>query len=90
VTYLRDGDRIVVFASKGGSPTNPDWYYNLRANPRVTVELGTEAVEATAYEATGEERERLWTEQKTRNPAFAKYEQQTSRQIPVVVLTPQQ
>jgi len=88
VAYLRDGDRVVIFGSKGGAPSHPDWFHNLTANPRVTVELGTEKFEALARVTTGEARERLWTEQKSRNPGFAAYEQGTSREIPVVVLTP--
>jgi len=84
--YLADGAQLAVFASKGGAPTNPDWYHNLRANPRVTVELGTESFEAIARVAEGQERERIWTIQKQRYPAFASYEKRTSRQIPVIIL----
>ena len=87
LTYLRDGDRIAIFASKGGAPTHPDWYYNVRANPRVHVELGDEAFDADARIATGEERDRIWEEQKRRNRAFAEYEQKSGREIPVVVLS---
>jgi deazaflavin-dependent oxidoreductase (nitroreductase family) len=86
--YLADGDRLVVFASKGGAPTNPDWYYNLLANPTVTVEVGTETRELLARVAEGGERERLWTRQKSDYPGFAEYEQKTSREIPVIVLEP--
>src|SRR5262245_44269950 len=56
LAYLPDSDRLVIFATKGGSPTNPAWYHNLRAHPEVTVEAGTETFEATAVEVTGEER----------------------------------
>jgi deazaflavin-dependent oxidoreductase (nitroreductase family) len=56
--YLRDGDRMAVFASKAGAPTNPDWYHNLVANPRATVEVGTETFEVEAEVATREERDR--------------------------------
>jgi deazaflavin-dependent oxidoreductase (nitroreductase family) len=90
VVYQADGDgsekRIYVFASKGGAPTNPAWYHNLRANPTVTVELPGETFEARAVETEGDERERVWTEQKSRMPGFADYEQKTSRRIPVVAL----
>ncbi len=81
-----------VFASKGGAPTNPDWYHNLVANPRAKVEVGTdhgiETVDVVARVADGEERERIWTAQKERMPGFAEYERNTPRQIPVVILEP--
>jgi deazaflavin-dependent oxidoreductase (nitroreductase family) len=85
--YLPDGDRIVVFASQAGMPTNPDWYYNLVSNPVVGVELGDERFEADATVVTGEERDRLYAEQADRYPQFAGYAQKTTRTIPVVVLT---
>jgi deazaflavin-dependent oxidoreductase (nitroreductase family) len=86
--YQEDGDRLVVFASKGGAPTNPDWYHNLLANPRVKVEVGTHSFEVDARVAGGDERERLWSRQKQDYPGFAAYEVQTSRQIPVIILQP--
>lgn len=86
LAYQPDGDRYVVFASKGGAPTNPDWFHNLRANPQVTVEVGAERFPATARVAEGEEHERLWSRQKALMPGFADYEQKTTRVIPVVVL----
>jgi len=86
LAYTRDGDRIFVIASKGGAPTNPDWYRNLRANPRVTVEVGPERFVANARVAKGDERRRLYDLQASRMPAFKEYEQRTSREIPVVVL----
>lgn len=79
-----------IFASKGGAPTNPDWYYNLLAHPDVTIEVGTETVPVVARVAQGEERERIWTEQKRRSPGFAEYEKATSRTIPVIILEPRQ
>ena len=86
VAYQQVGDDVAVFASKGGADTNPDWFHNLRANPVVTVEVGTDTVEARARVADGEERDRIWTRQKQLMPGFAEYEQKTARQIPVVVL----
>ena len=88
LAYQSDGDRYVVFASKGGAPTNPDWYHNLRANPNVTIEVGTETMAAVASEAAGEERERLFRTQVENVPQFGEYEKQTDRMIPVIVLTP--
>ena len=87
VAYLADGDRLLVFASKGGGPTSPDWYHNLVANPIVTVEVGTETYEAEATVLTGEERDRLYAKQAALRPVFAEYEQKTTRKIPVVALT---
>lgn len=79
-------DRFAVFASKGGAPTNPDWYHNLVANPHTTVEVGTETLEVIARVAQGDERERIWTKQKAAYSGFAEYEQRTTRAIPVIIL----
>ena len=84
--YLADGDRLLVFASKGGAPTNPDWYRNLVADPHVTVEVGTDKYEAHAIVVSGEERDRLYAEQSRRYPGFGEYQRNTSRVIPVVAL----
>jgi deazaflavin-dependent oxidoreductase (nitroreductase family) len=88
VGYARDGERILVFASNAGGPNHPDWYRNLLANPHVTVELGTGTFAATAVDLHGEERDRLYAEQGARIPAYAAYQAQTSRVIPVVALYP--
>ncbi len=89
VVYLRDGERYVIFASKAGAPSHPGWYHNLRAHPEVTIEVGTETIEATASVAEGSERDRLYERQVLAMPRFAEYQAATERQIPVVVLTPQ-
>ena len=86
LVYAQDGDRLLVFASKAGAPTNPAWYHNLVANPTVTVEVGTETLEARATVVTGEERDRLYAEQAKRMPNFATYQENTTRVIPVVAL----
>jgi deazaflavin-dependent oxidoreductase (nitroreductase family) len=78
--------RVAVFASKGGAPTNPDWYHNLMANPHARIELGADTFDVTARVAGGEERLRIWATQKQRYPNFAEYERKTKREIPVVVL----
>ena len=88
LAFTRDGDDYVVIASKGGSPTHPDWYRNLVANPQVTVEVGTQRFEARARVAGGTERDRLYAAQAAIMPGFADYQRKTSRQIPVVVLEP--
>ena len=77
-----------VFASKGGGPTNPDWFYNVQANPEVEVEIGDETYHLRARVATPEEREQIWERQKRAFPGFADYEQKSPRQIPVVILEP--
>ena len=86
VMYLADGDRLLVFASKGGAPTNPDWYHNLVADPHVSVEVGNEQFDAQATVLAGEERDRLYAEQARRYPGFAEYQASTNRVIPVVAL----
>jgi deazaflavin-dependent oxidoreductase (nitroreductase family) len=86
LVYRRDGDRLVVFGTKGGSPTHPEWFYNVRANPRVTVEVGRDRFEADARVALPEERDRLWGLQTQDVPVFADYQKKTDRTIPVVIL----
>ncbi|MEO8973474.1 MAG: nitroreductase family deazaflavin-dependent oxidoreductase [Ktedonobacteraceae bacterium] len=84
--YLPDGDRMFIFASKGGAPTNPDWYHNLLAHPQAKVEVGTSTFNVEATELTGEERDRLYAEQAKRFSGFADYQEKTTRKIPVVAL----
>ncbi len=81
-------DTFAVFASKGGAPTNPDWYYNLVANPDASVEIGTEAFPVRAHVAEGKERKQIWERQKKDWPGFADYDEKLKgiREIPVVVL----
>ena len=81
-----DGDRMLIIASKAGAPTNPDWYHNLKANPRVDVELGTETVRVDAHELAPAERAEKWAEITTRAPGFADYQKKTERVIPVFAL----
>lgn len=86
--YLDLDDHRYVFASKAGADSDPDWYRNLTANPEVTVEVGTETYRARARTVTGPDRDRIYTEQATRYPGFAEYQEKTSRVIPVVELVP--
>jgi deazaflavin-dependent oxidoreductase (nitroreductase family) len=86
LVYTRDGDRYVIIASKGGSPSHPDWYHNLVRNPSVRLEVGGESFAARATLAQGAERERLYANQAEKMPNFAEYQRKTSRQIPVVIL----
>jgi deazaflavin-dependent oxidoreductase (nitroreductase family) len=83
-----EGENVAVFGSKGGAPSHPHWYYNLLANPKVIVEIGTVTRSMTARVSTAEEREHIWARQKRDYPGFAEYEKKTSRQIPVVILEP--
>ena len=85
LNYSTDGDRIVVIASKAASPTHPDWYHNLVANPEATIEIGAEKFPVRARVAEGPERQRLFDAQAALMPFFAEYQQQTARQIPVIV-----
>lgn len=88
VAYLKDGERYAIIASKGGAPSHPAWYHNLKAHPQASIEVGTHTLEVTASEATGAERDRLYEAQAQRFPQFAEYESKTERKIPVIVLTP--
>ena len=87
LVFSRDGDKLVIVASKGGAPTNPAWYHNLRANPVVTIELGGEKFKARATVAKPEtERRRLFDQHSVKNPGFRDYEKKTTRRIPVITL----
>ena len=86
LVFTRDDVHHVIVASKGGAPTHPSWYHNLRQHPVVTVETGTEKFEARARVVEGDEYERLYKQHADVNPAFWEYRQKTSRKIPVVVL----
>ena len=86
--YQDLGGPVAVFASKAGAPTNPDWYHNLRANPEVSAEIGSETRRFRARVATADERNRIWEKQKRDYPGFAEYEAKTDRDIPVVILDP--
>jgi deazaflavin-dependent oxidoreductase (nitroreductase family) len=87
VACIKDGDRLAVIASKGGAPTNPDWYYNVVANPQVSVEVGTEKFDARASVAEEPERTRLYNKMVEMMPGFDDYRRKTTRVIPVIVLT---
>jgi len=86
LAYSKNGDRYVVAASKGGAPTNPDWFHNLVANPIVTVEVGGETFKARATVTSEPERERLYARHAGLMPGFAEYLTKTDRKIPIVLL----
>jgi deazaflavin-dependent oxidoreductase (nitroreductase family) len=81
------GGQMVIIASKAGAPTNPDWYHNLKANPKVDVEVGTETFPVEAAEVESPEREEIWAQVVARNPGFGEYQEKTTRTIPVIRLT---
>jgi len=89
VMYLKDGHRYLVFASKGGADTNPDWYHNLKAHPNVKVEVGNETIDVRAEVITGPQRDRLFARQASLYPQFAQYQRKTKRTIPVIAFTPE-
>ncbi len=86
VVYSRDGDRLVIVASKGGAPVHPAWYLNLVANPTVTVEAGGETFSARATVVEGAERDRLYAQHAAEYPGFLEYQARTTRVIPVILL----
>jgi deazaflavin-dependent oxidoreductase (nitroreductase family) len=85
--YLADGDRYLVFASKGGADVHPAWYHNLVAHPDVEIEVGDERIVVRAEPLQGAERDEKYAEQAKRYPGFAEYEAKTTRVIPVVALS---
>lgn len=87
MVYFTDGDRMLIVASAAGSPKNPDWYHNLKAQPKVDVEVGTEAFPVVVEELQADERAQKWAQITAAMPGFAEYQEKTSRVIPVLALT---
>lgn len=88
LVYARDGENLILIASKGGYPKNPAWYHNLMANPDTTVQVGPDNHLVRAREARPEERDRLWRKACEVYPGYETYRRRTERRIPVVVLEP--
>lgn len=86
LVYVADGDRIVLIASNGGADKHPAWYHNLRANPELTVELGTETYTGKAEFTSGAERAELYDRMVAVMPQFDEYRRNTTREIPVAVV----
>jgi deazaflavin-dependent oxidoreductase (nitroreductase family) len=84
VMYLREGERLFIFATKSGAPTHPAWYHNLLAHPEVTVEIGDQTYEATAQPVTGDERGEIYARMAALYPQFHGYLEKTTRTIPVI------
>ena len=87
MSYSTDGDRLIVVAANGGAPTNPAWYHNLLANPEVIVELGGDTFQARATIAPEPERTRLFNQHTASRPNFLEFQRNTTRQLPVIILT---
>jgi F420H(2)-dependent quinone reductase len=88
LVYVKDGENLVLVASKGGNPKNPAWFHNLRANPETTVQVGSEKRRVQAYVADEEERARLWPKAVETYSGYRDYQERTEREIPLVVLEP--
>jgi deazaflavin-dependent oxidoreductase (nitroreductase family) len=88
LVYFRDGDDVVVVASKGGFPRNPAWFYNLRANPDAEIQIGSERRAVRARVATDEEHERLWPRAVDTYSGYATYQARCDRKIPLMILEP--
>ena len=88
LAYMADGDAFVVVASNGGADQHPVWWLNLQQTPHASVQVGSRSLEVIATLADPEERARLWPRLKVYNPMYARYEQITAREIPVVILRP--
>jgi F420H(2)-dependent quinone reductase len=86
--YVVDGENFVIIASKGGTPTHPAWYLNLKANPDVTIEVGDRKVRVRAEEVDGEVKARLWQKMTEMYPTYNDYQTKTKREIPLLVLHP--
>jgi deazaflavin-dependent oxidoreductase (nitroreductase family) len=86
--FLRDGDRVIVAASRGGSDKDPMWYLNLKANAEVKVQIKSDVLDLTARAATDEERERYWPQLVQMYPTYEDYQSWTDRVIPLVVCEP--
>ncbi len=88
LAYLRDGNDVVLVASKGGHPHNPAWFHNLLAHPEVSIQVGRHRQTVRARVASKEERARLWPKVVEVYGGYADYQERTSREIPLVILEP--
>lgn len=88
LSFVEDGDRLVLVASKGGHPRHPAWYHNLLAHPDVVVQVRSERRPVRARRATPSERERLWPRVVAAYRGYEAYQSRTERQIPLMILEP--
>lgn len=84
--YMNDGDRILIVASKGGMPTHPAWYHNIKANPECSVQIMRDVIPVVGRIANPEERKALWPKLVEFFPGYGEYQKKTDREIPVVIL----
>ncbi len=87
LAYIRDGETLVLVASKGGYPKNPAWFHNLRAKPRATVQVGSRRIKVRARVVDAKERKRLWPEVVKAHSGYESYQRHTEREIPLVILS---
>lgn len=85
--FPQSDGRFAIIASNGGAPTNPDWYYNLKAHPEINVEFSTETFAVAVMELEGAERETVWADVVIAAPGAAEFQNETTRTIPVLLLT---
>jgi deazaflavin-dependent oxidoreductase (nitroreductase family) len=90
LVYVRDGENVILVASKGGFPRNPAWFHNLMANPDVVVQIGSQRHNVHARIADAQERERLWPKVVQAYAGYEDYQRRTEREIPLVILEPRQ
>ena len=88
IGYVREGEDVLLVASQGGNPKNPAWYFNLKANPDARIQIGSEVRDVRAHVADPDERAKLWPVVSTAYPVFQRYQDQTERVIPILVLEP--
>ena len=88
LVYLRDGENVVLIASKGGHPRHPAWFHNLQAHPDTTIQIGARRSAVRARVADPQERARLWPKAVDVYAGYAAYQERTQREIPLVILEP--
>ena len=88
LVYFRDGDNVVIVASKGGHPRHPGWFHNLRAHPETTIQIGSRRIPVRARVATPAQRKRLWPKAVATYGGYRDYQERTEREIPLVILEP--
>jgi len=88
VMYIRDGESYIVTASNSGAEKNPAWFWNLKAHPQTTIEVGDKTLSVTARQASPDEKARLWAQLVQQAPNFENYKKKTTRDIPMVILRP--
>jgi len=88
LVYFRDGDDVVIVASKGGHPRHPGWFHNLRAHPETTIQIGSRRIPVRARVATPAQRKRLWPKAVATYGGYRDYQERTEREIPLVILEP--